>query len=79
MVIALAGAAPLLIMSPRRGELVRKVDWYTLVFFAHCCSDAERLDTGFFQSAVDIKAVTPIPVIMIVSVVISQFISNVPL
>src|SRR5690606_20104081 len=29
MVIALAGAAPLLLMSPRRGELIRNVDWYT--------------------------------------------------
>ncbi|MDD1709540.1 MAG: anion transporter [Methanoregulaceae archaeon] len=79
MVIALAGAAPLLIMSPRRGELVRKVDWYTLVFFAALFVLMQSVfDTGFFQSAVDIKAVTPIPVIMIVSVVISQFISNVP-
>jgi Na+/H+ antiporter NhaD/arsenite permease-like protein len=79
MVIALAGAAPLLIMSPRRGELVRKVDWYTLVFFAALFVLMQSVfDTGFFQSSVDIDAVTPIPVIMMVSVVISQFISNVP-
>ncbi len=79
MVIALAGAAPLLILSPRRGELVRKVDWYTLVFFAALFVLMQSVfDTGFLKSAVNIVAVSPIPVIMMVSVIISQFISNVP-
>ena len=79
MVIALAAAAPLLILSPRRGELVRKVDWYTLVFFAALFVLMQSVfDTGFFQSLVDIQAVTSVPAIMMVSVVISQFISNVP-
>jgi Na+/H+ antiporter NhaD/arsenite permease-like protein len=79
MIIALAGAAPLLIISPRRGELVRKVDWYTLVFFAAMFVLMQSVfDTGFFQSAIDIELVTSVPVIMMVSVVVSQFISNVP-
>ena len=79
MVIALAGAAPLLLMSPRRGELIRKVDWYTLIFFAALFVLMQSVfDTGFFQSVIDIQTVTSVPVIMVVSVVISQFISNVP-
>ncbi len=79
MVIALAGAAPLLLMSQRRGELIRKVDWYTLIFFAALFVLMQSVfDTGFFQSVIDIQTVTSVPVIMVVSVVISQFISNVP-
>ncbi|OPZ43640.1 MAG: Citrate transporter [Euryarchaeota archaeon ADurb.BinA087] len=79
MVIALAGAAPLLLLSQRRGELIRKVDWYTLIFFAALFVLMQSVfDTGFFQSVIDIQTVTSVPVIMVVSVVISQFISNVP-
>ena len=79
MVISLAGATPLLILSPRRGELVSKVDWYTLVFFAALFVLMQSVfDTGFFRSLVDIQAVTSVPAIMTVSMVISQFISNVP-
>ncbi|MDD1706170.1 MAG: anion transporter, partial [Methanoregulaceae archaeon] len=79
MVISLAGAAPLLVLSQRRAELVRKVDWYTLVFFVALFVLMQSVfDTGFFQSAIDLQIVNSVPVIMVVSVVISQFISNVP-
>jgi Na+/H+ antiporter NhaD/arsenite permease-like protein len=79
MLIALAAAAPVLVASPRRFEILMKVDWYTLVFFAAMFVLMQSVyNTGFFQSAIDYSTVTEIPVIMTVSVVISQFISNVP-
>jgi len=79
MVIALAAAAPLLVLSPARGVLVRKADWCTLVFFAAMFVLMQSVfDSGFFQSSIDMTRVTTVPVIMTLSVVISQFISNVP-
>lgn len=79
MVIALAAAAPLLVLSPGRRELIRKADWCTLVFFAAMFVLMQSVfDSGFFQASLDVTRVTSVPVIMTVSVVISQFISNVP-
>lgn len=80
--IALAAAAPGLLFSPRRFEIIRKVDWSTLVFFAAMFVLMRSVwDTGFFQrllagSGVDIASV---PVILGVGVGFSQLISNVPL
>ncbi len=79
MIIALAAAVPVLIASPKRIEILRKVDWYTLIFFAAMFVLMQSVyDTGFFQSVIDYSTVTTVPVIMTVSVVVSQFISNVP-
>jgi Na+/H+ antiporter NhaD/arsenite permease-like protein len=79
VIIALAAAAPVLIGSPRRIELMRKVDWYTLIFFAAMFVLMQSVyNTGFFQSITDYSAVGSIPLIMTLAVVISQFISNVP-
>jgi len=79
MIIALAAAAPVLIVSPKRIEILRKLDWHTLIFFAAMFVLMQSVyDTGFFQSVIDYSTVTTVPVIMTVSVVVSQFISNVP-
>jgi Na+/H+ antiporter NhaD/arsenite permease-like protein len=79
MVIALAAATPVLIFSPRRREILKKVDWRTLIFFASLFVLMQSVyQTGFFQSVIDYSRVTTIPLIMTVSVVVSQFISNVP-
>jgi len=80
--IALASAAPILILSPRRLHVVRRIDWHTLIFFAAMFILMESVwDSGFFQSIIeDLKLnVTSIGIIFLVSVVLSQFISNVPL
>jgi Na+/H+ antiporter NhaD/arsenite permease-like protein len=78
-IIALAAAAPLLILSPRRTELLRKVDWYTLIFFASMFVLMQSVyNTGVFQSVIDYSALHSIPLIMTIAVVVSQFISNVP-
>ena len=80
--IALAAAAPGLLLSRRRLEIIRKVDWSTLAFFAGMFVLMQAVwDTGFFQtlisrSGVNIAGLGPV---MAVSVVMSQLISNVPL
>ncbi len=80
--IALAAAAPGLLFSPRRLEILRKTDWSTLAFFASMFVLMRAVwDTGFFQgliarSGADIAGLGPI---IAVSVLMSQLISNVPL
>ena len=79
--IAVVAAMPVLIGSSRRFELVRRIDWATLVFFAGLfVLMASVWQSGFFQplieeSSLDLAAV---PVIAVISVVVSQFVSNVP-
>jgi Na+/H+ antiporter NhaD/arsenite permease-like protein len=80
--IALISALPIIVVSSRRVHIVRHIDWYTLIFFAAMFVLMESVWlTGFFQSLitqfnVDITALS---MIFVVSVLLSQFISNVPL
>lgn len=77
--IALAGAAPVLLLSRDRLAVARSIDWPTLAFFAAMFVLMQSVyDTGFFQSGIDFGAVTSVPLLLGTSVVISQFISNVP-
>lgn len=79
--IAVVAAMPVLVGSRRRFELVRRIDWPTLAFFAGLfVLMASVWQSGFFQplieeSSLDLAAV---PVITVISVVVSQFVSNVP-
>jgi Na+/H+ antiporter NhaD/arsenite permease-like protein len=80
--IALAACLPILVGSARRWGIVRRIDWPTLVFFAAMFVLMESVwQTGFIQTvigemALDIRSNA---VILGVSIVLSQFISNVPL
>jgi Na+/H+ antiporter NhaD/arsenite permease-like protein len=77
--IALSAAAPVLLFSPRRFAVLRAIDWSTLVFFAAMFVLMESVwQAGFFQSFVDSGSISSVPVILATSVIISQFISNVP-
>ncbi|KAF5031239.1 putative transporter [anaerobic digester metagenome] len=79
--IAAAAAVPILAGSGRRFEILRRIDWPTLAFFAALfVLMASVWQSGFFQpfiegSSLDLAAV---PVIVATGVVASQFISNVP-
>jgi len=79
--IAVVAAIPILIGSRRRFEILRRIDWPTLVFFAGLfVLMASVWQSGFFQplieeSSLDLAAV---PVIVMTGVVVSQFVSNVP-
>ena len=79
--IALVGALPVL-MSEKRAKIIRAIDWYTLIFFAAMFVLMQSVwNSGFFQSVlVDLHLdITSIPVILGISVFLSQLISNVPL
>ena len=86
--IALVGCSPILIyrfMSKKktyRFHILRRIDWYTLVFFASMFVLMESVwQSGFFQHLLSAFSLnmTGIPVIMILSVGVSQLISNVPM
>jgi Na+/H+ antiporter NhaD/arsenite permease-like protein len=77
--IAIAGALPVLIFSSQRISVIRRLDWPTLVFFAAMFVLMESVwQTRFFQSFIDPAGISSVPVILGLSVIISQFISNVP-
>lgn len=80
--IAIVSAFPVLFFSGKNAEVVRKIDWRTLMFFVSMFVLMESVwGTGFFQSVITTLniGITSIPMIMIVSVLLSQLISNVPL
>ncbi len=80
--IALACAAPILLFSPRRLALVRGIDWPTLVFFAAMFILMESVwNSDVLQRALDsvLPHMTSLGMILMVSIILSQFISNVPL
>jgi len=80
--IALGTALPVLLLSPRRFETVRRIDWTTLVFFAAMFVLMESVWlSGYLQAAIDrsgLELASP-GVIMTLSVLASQLLSNVPL
>ena len=77
--IALCAAVPVIVFSHRRVEVIKKIDWHTLVFFAAMfVLMASVWQSGFFQSFVSANGVASVPAILATSIVISQFISNVP-
>ncbi|MHB8453606.1 MAG: SLC13 family permease [Acidiferrobacterales bacterium] len=80
--IAVASALPLLVFSPRRGQLLRNIDWGTLAFFAGMFVLTDSVwQTGYFQSLLARSQIDLVAVhsVMGLSVVLSQLISNVPL
>jgi len=80
--IALAAALPIILLSPRRVGIVRRIDWTTLIFFAAMFVLMQSVwDSGYFQTVIaDLYLdLSSVGVIMGVSVVLSQLISNVPL
>lgn len=80
--IAVAAASPLVLCSPRRLTLLRRVDWPTLIFFAAMfVLMASVWRTGVLQNGVtgmqlDLQRV---PTLLGFSVLLSQLVSNVPL
>jgi Na+/H+ antiporter NhaD/arsenite permease-like protein len=80
--IAIISALPIVVFSEKRFSVIKKVDWYTLIFFASMFVLMQSVwDTGFFQLIIDSMEIniTSISIIIIVSIFLSQLISNVPL
>ncbi len=80
--IALAAALPVLVGSPRRWHILKRIDWSTLAFFAAMFVVMESLwETGIIQESLRALQADPRSpeAILAVSVLLSQVISNVPL
>lgn len=80
--IALAAAFPILVFSPRRNEIFIKTDWHTLIFFAAMFILMTAVwDSGFFQGLItDLNLdITATGMVLVISVLMSQLLSNVPL
>ena len=59
--IAIAGAAPIILFSRKRVEIIRKIDWPTLVFFISMfVLMAAVFATGVFQAAVPAAATSSV-------------------
>jgi len=84
--IALIGCAPVLIYrffwKKKRFHILRRIDWFTLLFFASMFVLMESVwNTGFFQDLMSRMSldITSIGIILILGVAVSQLISNVPM
>lgn len=80
--LALAAAFPIVAFSPKRIQVVKKIDWFTLIFFAAMFILMQSVwDSGTFQSVLERSSLglTSNGAILAVSIAASQFISNVPL
>lgn len=82
-IISLISALPILLFSAKRFEVLEKIDWHTLIFFAAMFVLMQSVwnTTGFLQSIIGKGGiqVNSIPTIFLVSIIASQLISNVPL
>lgn len=77
--IAIGAALPIILFSEKRLTILKTIDWCTLVFFAAMfVLMASVWQTGFFQSIVDGTMLSSVPLLLGTSVIVSQFISNVP-
>jgi Na+/H+ antiporter NhaD/arsenite permease-like protein len=80
--IALLSALPVLVGSRKRNEILKNLDWHTLIFFAAMfVLMASVWETGFFQKMLGQMHLNLIslPSIFSVGILLSQLISNVPL
>lgn len=80
--IALISALPILLFSSKRYEVLKNIDWCTLIFFAAMFVLMDAVwNSGFFQFllAGSNANLASIPTILAFSVLLSQLISNVPL
>jgi Na+/H+ antiporter NhaD/arsenite permease-like protein len=80
--IALISAIPVLLLSPKRFDVIKRIDWSTLIFFAAMFILMESVwESGFFQLLIaELNlSITSTSTILVVGVLLSQLISNVPL
>lgn len=80
--IALVASLPILIFSEKRFEVLKNVDWKTLLFFVSIFILMQSFwNSGLIQGLINNMNIniTNMLMIFVVSIVLSQFISNVPL
>ena len=80
--ISLVASLPILILAKQKYEILKNVDWKTLIFFVSMFILMQSVwNSGFIQGIIGNMNIniTNLLMIFIVSIVLSQFISNVPL
>ncbi|MBI4186818.1 MAG: anion transporter [Chloroflexi bacterium] len=80
--VALASAFPIVALSQHRLRILKRIDWHTLIFFAAMFVLMESVwNSGFFQSAINATGsnLASVSMILVISTLLSQLISNVPL
>ncbi len=80
--IALTAALPIIVFIPKRPSMLKRIDWYTLVFFASMFVLMQSVwDSGVFEMAIEAARLNlaSTGVIFTTSVLLSQLLSNVPL
>ncbi|MCL5420068.1 MAG: SLC13 family permease [Candidatus Marsarchaeota archaeon] len=80
--IAIIVALPILLFSKERIQIIKGIDWSTIVFFiALFVLVGSVWQSGFFQNAINglHLDISQIPTILIVNILGSQLISNVPM
>lgn len=80
--ISLVASLPILILTKQKYEILKNVDWKTLIFFVSMFILMQSVwNSGFIQGIIGNMNIniTNLLMIFIVSIVLSQFISNVPL
>jgi Na+/H+ antiporter NhaD/arsenite permease-like protein len=80
--IAIIACLPILILSNRRTEIIRSIDWATLVFFAAMFILMTSVwDSGVMQTLLEDYngVISTVPVVLVLSILLSQVLSNVPL
>lgn len=81
-VVALGACAPIVIGSPRRLEIVRHIDWHTLIFFVAMFVLMQSVwNSGAIQSWLPqvSSSFGNVPYLLVTSAMLSQLVSNVPL
>ncbi len=83
--IAVAAALPVILFSKRRFEIVKGIDWGTIIFFAAMfVLMRSAWDSGFIQGILNLGTAdagslfTSASVIYMLGITVSQFVSNVP-
>ena len=80
--IALISCAPIVFFAKDRITIIKKMDWHTILFFIGMFILIQSVwDSGMLQRYIQSHhlAINHIPTILIISTLLSQFISNVPL
>jgi Na+/H+ antiporter NhaD/arsenite permease-like protein len=81
-ILSIIACLPILLFSKNRFKILKKIDWGTLIFFVSLfILIASVWDSGVLQQLVNKSgnSLLHLPVLMGVSVLVSQLISNVPL
>jgi Na+/H+ antiporter NhaD/arsenite permease-like protein len=80
--IALVACAPILLFSSKRVQVFRSIDWKTIIFFVSMFIVMDAVwREGYFQTMLAQPSfnILALSSILLVSIILSQFISNVPL